>query len=79
MQDSYGISQGVGLFGREVARAGRGRRASGYLQLRRMQNSAWASDSVRKGVQHASDRNYPMAIKCYQSAIQLVLSPPRLV
>lgn len=74
VQDSYGISQDVGLFGRE----GRTGLSRGYLELRRMQNSAWASDSVRKGVQHASDRNYPMAIKCYQSAIQLVFPPAAL-
>lgn len=42
-----------------------------YLALRQRQNVWWAEESVRKGVSHAADRNYMMALKCYQSALQL--------
>jgi hypothetical protein len=70
-QESYGITQGERLFA--AARAGKAVAGCSYLQLRRAQNAAWAQDSVRKGVQHASDRNYALAIKCYQSAISLVM------
>jgi hypothetical protein len=73
VQESYCISEDARLFGR--VRPPRTRREGrGYLELRGAQNAAWAQDSVRKGVQHASDRNYALAIKCYQSAINLVRS-----
>lgn len=67
MMDSFGISQEARLFGMNARRP----QMRGYMELRRLQNTSWAQDSVRKGVQHASDRNYALAIKCYQNAINL--------
>jgi len=51
------LSQGSRLFGASAGATSQ----RGYLELRRVQNSAWAQASVRKGVQHASDRNYALA------------------
>ncbi|EKX31053.1 hypothetical protein GUITHDRAFT_46611, partial [Guillardia theta CCMP2712] len=42
-----------------------------YSELRKKQNVSWANESVRKGIHHAADRNYVMAIKCYQNALEL--------
>ena len=72
MQESYSISEEARLFG-QVPPPRAGHQGRGYLELRRAQNAAWAQDSVRKGVQHASDRNYALAIKCYLTAINLVI------
>ena len=72
MMDSYGICQGLRLFGQREGGGDAGvLRQRGYLELRQLQNAAWAQDEVRKGVQHASDRNYALAIKSYRSAIHL--------
>jgi hypothetical protein len=72
VQESYSISEEARLFG-QVPPPRAGHQGRGYLELRRAQNAAWAQDSVRKGVQHASDRNYALAIKCYLTAINLVI------
>lgn len=42
-----------------------------FLVLRQKQNSGWAEQSVRKGIEHANDRNYMLAMKCYQCALEL--------
>eukprot|EP00960_Hanusia_phi_P049732 759734-Hanusia_phi.AAC.1 len=47
------------------------RETMSYSELRKKQNVSWANDSVRKGIHHAADRNYVMAIKCYQNALEL--------
>jgi hypothetical protein len=78
VQESYSISEEARLFG-QVPPPRAGHQGRGYLELRRAQNAAWAQDSVRKGVQHASDRNYALAIKCYLTAINLVSHLPAIL